>query len=99
MKLNKSILKAVAAISLTLALTGCTDEFFDVNENPNSPSMSTPKLSLPVAQQELLALNARPMTYLGNYMMYNWSKPSNWQANIAETAYTCLLYTSDAADE
>ena len=88
MKLNKIILKAVAAISLTLALTGCTDEFFDVNENPNSPSMSTPKLSLPVAQQELLALNARPMTYLGNYMMYNWSKPSNWQANIAETAYT-----------
>ena len=66
---------------LTLSLASCKDEFFDVNENPNNPSVSTPRLSLPVAQQEIASLNARTMTYLGQYMMYNWAKPSNWSAN------------------
>lgn len=88
MKLYKSISKIAAACVISLSLTSCTNEFFDVNENPNSPSESTPKLSLAVAETDLLSLNARPMTYLGNYMMYNWAKPSNWQANTAETTYT-----------
>ncbi len=59
----------------------CSDNFFDVNENPNDPGVSTPSLTLPVAQQQMVSLNARSMMYLGNMLMYNWATPSNWQAN------------------
>lgn len=63
-----------------LAFIGC-DDFLDVNENPNNPSISTPDLTLPVAQQALADINAEEMTYLGQFMTYNWSTPSNWSAN------------------
>lgn len=66
---------------IMLTLSGCSDGFFDVNENPNAPSISTPDLTLPVAQHQLAVLNAQSMTYLGNYLMYNWATPSNWSAN------------------
>lgn len=82
MKINRKIIKTFVACGLlTVGLTSCKDEFFDVNENPNNPISSTPSLTLPVAQQEIASLNARTMTYLGQYMMYNWAKPSNWSAN------------------
>ena len=80
MKLKNKILLTFSALSL-LFTTSCSDEFFDVNKNPNDPGESTPKITLPVAQQELADLNATSMTYLGQFMAYNWSTPSNWSAN------------------
>jgi hypothetical protein len=67
---------------LFLLLTCCsTDNFLDVNDNPNDPPISTPKLALPVAQQSFASLNATWMTYLGQWMVYNWASPSDWSAN------------------
>lgn len=73
---------------LTLALisVGCSD-FVDVNDNPNDPPISTPSLTLPVAQQSFAALNAREMTYLGNFLVVNWTTPSNWSANAVYSRY------------
>ena len=81
---------------LTLALisVGCSD-FVDVNDNPNDPAISTPSLTLPVAQQSFAAMNERQLTYLGNFLVVNWTTPSNWSANSLFSRYN--FTTSDYA--
>lgn len=59
----------------------CND-FLDVNDNPNNPTVSTPDLTISVVEADLLELNSQSMNYLGNYMVYNWSSPSNWNVNL-----------------
>lgn len=70
-----------------LISTSCSD-YLDVNENPNSPAISTPSLTLPAAQRNLVDLNARSMTYLGQFIAYNWATPSNWSTNQEFSRYT-----------
>jgi len=81
MKISKIIMNSFTACALTLGAVSCKDDFFDVNENPNNPSVSTPKLTLPVAQQAIAALKGTNENYVGNMFMYNWATPSNWSAN------------------
>lgn len=78
--------KVIYILSLALISVGCS-EFVDVNDNPNNPPISTPSLTLPVAQQDFAALNARTLTYLGNFLAVNWATPSNWQANSVFSRY------------
>lgn len=72
---------------LSVMVISCSDDFLDVNDNPNNPPISTPKLTLPVAQQNFAALQGTSMTYLGQFMVYNWATPSNWSANGSLTRY------------
>lgn len=81
------IIKSCVVLLFTTLITVSCNDYLDVNENPNDPSISTPKLTLPVAQRDLAALNARSMTYLGQYMAYNWATPSNWSANADFARY------------
>jgi hypothetical protein len=83
----KIIKSSVVLLFTTMITVSCSD-YLDVNENPNDPSISTPGLTLPVAQRDLTALNARTMTYLGQFMAYNWATPSNWSANQDLARYT-----------
>ena len=76
-KMKKAILSLFA---LAIVSVSC-DDFLDVNENPNDPSISTPSLTLPVALEDFGELNGRTMTYLGNQLVVNWATPSNWSAN------------------
>ncbi|HSQ46071.1 MAG TPA: SusD/RagB family nutrient-binding outer membrane lipoprotein [Lutibacter sp.] len=98
-KLIKSTLLALSVVAMTVS---CSD-FLDVNDNPNDPSISTPGLTLPVAQTDFAALNARTMTYVGQFFVYNWATPSNWSANqefprynITTTFNTAIFETSYA---
>ncbi len=84
MKIKKSIFLIA---SLLLMSVGCSD-YLEVNDNPNDPPISTPSLSLPVAQQNFASLNGTSMVYLGQFMTYNWTTPSNWSANQALIRYT-----------
>ena len=84
MRMNKYI--AGWVLVLSFISVGCSD-FLDINENPNDPSVSTPRLNLPVAQQNFVALNARQMTYLGQFMAGHWATPSNWSANESLIRY------------
>src|SRR5690606_939686 len=63
---------------------------------PNDPSVSTPRLNLPVAQQNFAALNAQSMTYLGQFFAGHWATPSNWSANESLIRYnvTSNFYTN-----
>ncbi len=99
MNTKKIFYKAQLILMLALVLAlliSCGDKFFDVNENPNNPPISSPKITLPVAEQELAQLNGTTMTYLGQFFMYNWSTPSNWSANEDLIRYnvTTDFYTS-----
>ncbi|TXE06901.1 SusD/RagB family nutrient-binding outer membrane lipoprotein [Gelidibacter salicanalis] len=85
MKTN-NMKKVIYILSLALISVGCS-KFVDVNDNPNNPPISTPSLTLPVAQQDFAALNARTLTYLGNFLAVNWATPSNWQANAIFSRY------------
>ncbi|MCK0122776.1 SusD/RagB family nutrient-binding outer membrane lipoprotein [Gelidibacter sp. F2691] len=73
-------------VALAFISVGCSD-FVDVNDNPNNPPISTPSLTLPVAQQSFADLNARTLTYLGNFLAVNWATPSNWSANSLYARY------------
>lgn len=78
---RKNILKSFALLFSVGAMTVSCNDFLDVNDNPNDPSVSTPSLTLPVAQQSFASLNAITSVNLGQYMVYNWTTPSNWSAN------------------
>lgn len=83
----KIIKSCVVLLITALIATSCND-YLDVNENPNKPKESTPRLTLPFAQRDLAWLNATSMTYLGQFMAYNWATPSNWSANQEFSRYT-----------
>lgn len=93
MKTN-NMKKIFYILTLALISVGCSD-FVDVNDNPNDPPISTPSLTLPVAQQSFAALNERQMTYLGSFLAVNWTTPSNWSANALFSRYN--FTTSDYA--
>jgi hypothetical protein len=104
MKTKKIILKSTFLLLLSLGVASCSDDFLDVNDNPNDPPISTPSLTLPVAQQTFAALNGTSMVYLGQFMMYNWAVPSNWSAqgdliryNVTSNFYTNIFETSYAS--
>lgn len=92
-KINKT--KFILLLLIMVVSVSCSD-FLDVNDNPNDPPISTPSLTLPVAQQSLASLNARSMTYLGQFMAYNWAVPSNWSANANLLRYnvTTVFYNN-----
>ena len=89
---------ATAAIAIS-----CSEEFLDVNNNPNNPPVSTPGLTLTVAQEYFATLNSTSMNYLGNFIVYNWAVPSNWSAgqelikyNVNNTFYANIFEDSYA---
>lgn len=79
MKILINQTKNILIASLMILFVGCSD-FLDVNENPNDPTVSTPSVTLPVAQQSFLSLNATSMNYLGNFIVDNWAVPAGWSA-------------------
>ncbi|AUC86455.1 SusD/RagB family nutrient-binding outer membrane lipoprotein [Polaribacter sp. ALD11] len=93
-------IKIFLLLSISIITLGC-DDFLDVNESPDNPTISKPSLTLPVAQTYHAALNATSMNYLGNFMVYNYSVPSNWSAqedllryNVTAGFYTTIFETS-----
>jgi hypothetical protein len=88
MEIKKIIRNSMLVLATAAVTISCSEDFLDVNDNPNNPSESTPGLTLTVAQQHFTTLNAEDMNYLGNYIVYNWATPSNWSANQEFFRYT-----------
>jgi hypothetical protein len=95
------IIKSTILLCFAVLITVSCSNYLDVNDNPNDPGISTPSLTLPVAQRDLTALYSRNMTYLGNYLAYNWATPSNWSSNqdffrynITTNFYSTVFETS-----
>ncbi|MBO0590102.1 SusD/RagB family nutrient-binding outer membrane lipoprotein [Cellulophaga sp. E16_2] len=97
----KNIIKSTFILLSTSIISLSCSDYLDVNDNPNNPPISTPELTLPVAQQALAQLNGTTMMYLGQYLSVNWATPSNWSTNqefsrynITSTFYSTIFETS-----
>lgn len=66
---------AIGSLALLLAVSsGCKDEFFDVNNNPNQVTAATPELVLPNALANTATYYQTSFTFLNLWMGYwNWS--------------------------
>jgi len=74
MKNNKFLLTILAA-ALSFTATSCTNEYLDVNDNPNAVQAEqiTPELILPGAISQAYRTQAGTMMQLGNLMMNSWA--------------------------
>ncbi|MDO3426438.1 SusD/RagB family nutrient-binding outer membrane lipoprotein [Chryseobacterium sp. APV1] len=72
MKNNKFYIALLAA---TLSLTSCSNEYLDVNENPNQIHAEniTPELMFPGAVSQAYRTQATTMMQFGNLMMNSWT--------------------------
>lgn len=85
---------------LLISLTGCKDDFFDINTNPNSPTDAsiTPQMLLPRVLNSTASKMATGMDYSAQWMGY-WARggnfgPSNPQEDYAiTTAYQATQWT------
>lgn len=74
---------------VVLVLTSCSDSFGDINTDPNNPSVVSPNLILPVAQNYSAFSQERNRgnNTLGNLMMYNWSQSDGFSWYTDEFLY------------
>lgn len=75
---------------LSIVSFSCSEDYFDVNENQNAASSSTPELSLPVAQlqsQAYLSGDYGSLNTLGNIWSYSWAAAGDAIYFTEETKY------------
>jgi len=93
----KKIIYSVFTL-LLLGAAGCSDDFFDINENPNSPTEEsiTPQLILPRALHATAARMATSYDYAAHWMGY-WSRSGTYGPSAEQESYA--ITTSYQADE
>jgi len=98
----KNIIKYLTILAVLFTFTACED-YLDVNEDPNNPTMVTPELVLPVGQHYTATLmhNNRRINNLGNMLMYNWSQsdgfswyPDEFKYNVTSSFYQAIFNES-----
>jgi hypothetical protein len=85
----KNILISIKLVAVALLLTSCSDNFGDINVDPNNPSAVSPNLILPVAlnYSAFSQERNRGNNNLGNLMMYNWSQSDGFSWYTDEFLY------------
>ncbi len=78
---------ALGSLALLLAVSsGCKDEFFDVNNNPNQVTAATPELVLPNALANTATYYQTSFAFLNLWMGYwNWS--GNYSIGTSDKNY------------
>ena len=90
--MNKKII--IGSLGLLLAVTtGCKDEFFDVNNNPNQVTAATPELVLPNALANSatyfsgISIGGAPQFGFLNIWMGYWNWSGNYSINTSDKNY------------
>ncbi|UPS90322.1 SusD/RagB family nutrient-binding outer membrane lipoprotein [Bizionia sp.] len=89
----KNIFKLFSIVMLSVITVACSDDYLDVNTDPNNPLTTSPDLLLPVAQRYSAYTittppgGARRLNTLGNLMMYNWSQSDGYSWYQSEFEY------------
>ena len=75
---------------LSFITASCSDEYLDINTDPNNPTSVSPDLILPVAQRysAYIQEDYHGQNKLGNYFMYNWSQSFGYVFITTEFYYT-----------
>ncbi|XWW46993.1 SusD/RagB family nutrient-binding outer membrane lipoprotein [Fibrella sp. USSR17] len=78
---------AIGSLALLLAVSsGCKDEFFDVNNNPNQVTAATPELVLPNALANTATYYQTSFTFLNLWMGY-WNYSGNYSIATSDKNY------------
>ena len=92
----KNILKSINILIVALLLASCSEDFLDVNTDPNNPVTVSPDLILPVAlnYSNILEQRDRGMNHLGNMFMANWSQSNgfSWYTDEFKYQVTSTFY-------
>lgn len=86
----KIINRLCIAVLAVFTFTSCSDSYFDVNDDQNNPTYSTPELTLPVAQKfsaDLLEGGYLSYNTLGNLWTYSWAAAGDYAYFEEETKY------------
>ncbi|RYY36641.1 MAG: SusD/RagB family nutrient-binding outer membrane lipoprotein [Sphingobacteriaceae bacterium] len=91
-------LLSIFFIAILFVSAGCKKSFFDINQNPNSPTEEslTPELLLPRATVRAAAKIANSYSNYGGWMGY-WARSGTYGANQSQEGYT--LDASFESDE
>ncbi len=76
----KNIIKFAILLMVLGLAASCSEDYLDVNTDPNNPTKVSPNLVLPVAQlyTARIVQGDRRLNHLGNMMMYNWSQSDGY---------------------
>jgi hypothetical protein len=93
----KNIIKFAILLMVLGLAAACSDDYLDVNTDPNNPTEVTPDLVLPVAQlySATIVQGYRYLNHVGNLFMYNWSQSDGYSWYSDEFKY---LVTSSFHD-
>jgi len=91
----KNIIKGIALLSLTFAVTGCEKNFLDINDNPNTPTTTTPELVLPAALSNTGANVNNNLNILGNLLTGNWGQSPDFLFYQPQETYQLTPNTYD----
>lgn len=85
----KNILISIKMLAVVLVLASCSDNYLDINTDPNNPLEVSPDLLLPVAQNYSAFSQERNRgnNTLGNMFMYNWSQSDGFSWYTDEFLY------------
>ncbi|PWS27973.1 hypothetical protein DHW03_10445 [Pedobacter yonginense] len=92
----KNIIKGIALVSLTIAATGCEKNFLDINQNPNTPTTTTPELVLPAALANTGSNVNNSLNVLGNLLTGNWGQSPDFLFYQPQETYQLTPNTYDA---
>jgi hypothetical protein len=73
----------IMLLAVTILVPACSEDYLDINTDPNNPTKVTPDLALPVAQGLTASYlfydnTGRRLNVLGNMLMYNWSQSDGY---------------------
>ncbi|GGI28950.1 SusD/RagB family nutrient-binding outer membrane lipoprotein [Pedobacter mendelii] len=92
----KHIIKGIALLSLTMAVTSCEKNFLDINDNPNTPTTTTPELVLPAALSNTGTVVNNNLNVLGNLLTGNWGQSPDFLFYQPQETYQLTPNTYDA---
>ena len=86
-------------LSVTLIVPACSEDYLDVNTDPNNPTTVTPDLALPVAENYTATYQYtdRRTNTLGNMLMANWSQSDGyaWYPDEFKYLVTSSFYSNN----
>ncbi|WP_439880515.1 SusD/RagB family nutrient-binding outer membrane lipoprotein [Pontibacter sp. MBLB2868] len=93
----KKFIYPILSFLMLFAATGCKDDFFDINENPNAPieESITPQLILPRALHATAARMATSYDYAAHWTGY-WARSGTYGPSTEQESYNITTqYQSD----
>lgn len=92
-KINRFL---IAVVAVLFTVTGCENDFLDVNTNPNRPTESTPDLVLPSALYTSVKRVAVELNVLGNLWVGNWTQATDYLFFGTQLSYSVNPSTYNA---